>query len=531
MFYNYNQRHDFEYNECSGRGMCSITPKISSFQEVMFILTRAAVYYLLKLEKMSYDCADIKFDIVKGISNLIANTSYTDEQLLEQIICKYNDLIHLKREYLNLCKERNILCRDLNIPIKLSPDMVLSDVLNQGQKAIARKFNKVSKEQKSYTELLFVIVKSVSLSILKLSDYDVINSDAINLVIETINLFNQKKTDTLDIKKYMTELAKMDVELWQMRNKIQIETFGEISQTKVSLSTEPGKALLVSGSNLKDLYNLLNALKDEKLDIYSHGDLLIAHAFENFKKFKNFKGHYGTFNDNCVLDFATFPGSILLTKHATQNIEYLIRGRLYTTGDVPPKGVIPIVNNDFRVLVESANKSKGFSKGRKKDDVIIGFNLREISDKFAKLKEKIDSGEIKRIFIIGMANTSSEMSDYFNTLSKHVSKDTYVISFSYLGHYENILHINIANNFPMQLLVLEELFKHVPITYKDLTVFLTKCDANTLSSIIGLKDKGIKNIYLADCPPTVINPAIINSFMQLYDIKTISNPLDDLENM
>ena len=130
-----------------------------------------------------------------------------------------------------------------------------------------------------------------------------------------------------------------------------------------------------------------------------------------------------------------------------------------------------------------------------------------------------------------MANISDSQAQYFDLLMKKTKKNAYVISFSYNCDVDNFLYINIANNFPIQLAVLNMLFNKIPVTDSRYIFFLTKCDSNTLSSIISLKNMGAKNIYLSDCPPTVINPAIMNSFTQLYKINNMTNPTNDLKNI
>ena len=527
----YNRSNLFEYNECIGRGMCSIFPTISSFQEVMLIIFRTMSYYILKLEKIGENCDKIKIHVIDGISNLISTTGYSDEQLLSLIISNYNDLIKVRKMYSQMCKTKSITCKDIKLTLKLTPNMGLSDVLTLGHRFISSKNQKMSSTQKCYSELLFVAVKSVSLSLVKLLDYNLSDNEAIDNILDSLTLFNFSVFPVNKAKILISKLAESDLRLWKLREKAQRDTFGEISQTKVSFSTEPGKAILVSGSSLIDLKNILDYSKDEKIDIYTHGDLLIAHSFENFRHYKNLKGHFGTSSDNCVLDFATFPGAILLTKHATQNIEFLIRGRLFTTDDIAPKGVVSIADNDFLPVIKAANAAKGFSKGRKKDSVLVGFDYNELNKKIDLIASDLNSGKIRHIFVFGMSNFSMEESDYFNNFLKNMPKDCFALSFSYHCDCDNLLYINIANNFPLQLNVLDMLFAKIPVKSPKLTCFLTKCDSNTISVMVSLKQQGAKNIYLSNCPPTIINPAVMASFMKLYSIKPITNAQNDLNDI
>ena len=343
-------------------------------------------------------------------------------------------------------------------------------------------------------------------------------------VLNALNLFNSHRILSEKIKQSIDRLAKNDIELLEIINKSQIENFGEIEKSEVSLSTRPNKAIMVSGSNFDDLRNVLLALKDKDIDVYTNGNLLIAHAFPYFKKFDNLKGHFGSGTFNTILDFATFPGAILLTKNETQNIEYLYRGRLFTTDDITPKGVAKIENNDFSPLIESAIQAKGFAKGQQRNPVEIGYNENELE---LKMQEIINSNP-KKLFIIGHANLSINQTDYLKNFFKLMPADSYAISFSYNPDKDNVFALNLGNDYPLIYGALTKIFSYVPVNSDKLVFFLTKCDVNSLSNIINLKNNGAKNIFLPDCPPTVINPAVLRAFNKIFNIHTITTPEEDL---
>ena len=99
-------------------------------------------------------------------------------------------------------------------------------------------------------------------------------------------------------------------------------------------------------------------------------DMMLAHTFPKFSTYQHLRGQYGQGIENCLLDFATFPGPIILTKHSLHNIENFYRGRLFTTDYTSsPKGIIKIENNDFSDIIDSAKKSKGFKTGKQCETV------------------------------------------------------------------------------------------------------------------------------------------------------------------
>ena len=93
---------------------------------------------------------------------------------------------------------------------------------------------------------------------------------------------------------------------------------------------------------------------------------------------------------------------------------------------------------------------------------------------------------------------------------------------------KNVIALNLGNDYAILYNVLRIIFEKIPVNSDKLAFFLTKCDINSLSNIINLKNKGAKHIFLSDCPPLVINPAVLREFTSMFGVNHISNPKDDL---
>ena len=531
MFYNYYKDEGSEYNECNARGTCSIAPKISSLQEVLIIFLKQLSHYALKLNTFGQNISQISSNIVESLSTLISTTDYSDEQLLGLVSKQYAFLVKTKRQYLQACKERNTACEELKSGLDINPQMTLSSIIAQGEKLFLNKYNKMSASQRNMYEILLSVLKSVSSNLVILKDYSYECQDLEIAVLKGLDILNAGRFYMLKVKKQINDLAICDEIILQKIAKEEKKLYGNISETSVSHSTSAGKAILVSGGSLDELYKLLSDTENHTIDIYTHGDLLVAHIFENFKKFEQLKGHYGTCAENCILDFATFPGAILLTRNSSQNLEYLYRGRLFSTEIFKPKGVIQIVNNDFKPLINSALEAKGFAKGQKRDDELVGYNESELFKRLDEIARKFNNKEIERLIIVGISNYSKQQEMYFKSLFKHLPEKSYVISFSYAFDNRNILKIHLVNNLPLMYNILMELFKKIKINSSRISFFLTKCDVGSISKIISLKNKGAKNVYLFQCSPNVINPSVQSALEKTYGIKTTSSPEKDAEKL
>lgn len=527
MFYDFNNAEESSgYNVCNARGACSITPRITSLQEVILIFLKHLSFYTLKLKNFGVEVEKQTSTIIKGLASIISSADYTDEQMLDIIGMYYGLYIKTRDLYKAECQNLDMECEELKFGIKITPQMSLSGVISQGEKMFLEKYNNVSTTQRNMTEILLFVLKSLCINLLELKSYGESDESAEREVLKGLEILGSKRLHAQKLKEKIEKIVMCDNNILKKLSETQISNFGEIREVSVSKTTTKGKAILVSGSSLVDLRELLAQTQGKDIDIYTHGDLLIAHAFRVFEKNENLKGHYGDCSENCILDFATFPGAIILTRNSYQNIEYLYRGRLFTMDDLKPNGVVKLEGNDFSPLINSALNAKGFAKGRTYPDVKIGCNLPELAQKFDKLVEDISNGKIEKLLIIGHSNGGFSQSEYFSQLFKHLGRKTFVLSFSQSVKSEIGLTINLANNLPSIYSVLKELFSRIPITSDKLSIVIARCDVISIAHMISLKKKGAKKIFLSNCQPK-INPSITETLEKMYDIRLLSTAEKD----
>lgn len=528
MLYNFFSEN-FEYDECNAKGSCSVPPSISALQEVIIISLCQLAYYILKLRDFDKKPEPQEKLVIETLATIISTTDYSDEQLLNIVSNIYINIVKTKDDYKKLCEERSLPYKELKPIINLTPQMNLSQILALGEKAFLLKYKKISANQKNMRDLLLAIIKSAALNTSRLSHYKYYPQNAVNIILKGLNLLNTYSHSISTYKQQIKTLATEDVLLTEKIVNFQYENFGKLSSTEVSFSTSKGKAILVSGENFMDLKRLLSVVEGKDIDVYTHDDLLIAHSFEAFKKYKNLKGHFGTCNENCILDFATFPGAILLTANSGMNTEYLYRGRLFTTSKILPKGVSPLEENDFTPLIESCENSKGFAKGQIRLSELVGVDMDDLRKKFNEIKEKIESKQITQVVILGLSSSRREQQDYFVDFVKQIPENVYTISFSFYAKHPNFLHLNVGNNRGIVYDILKKFFEYVPA---DITsFFITRCDVNSISNMISLYEYGVKNIFINQCQSNVINPAVLACLDKVYGIKSAETVINDVKKL
>jgi hydroxylamine reductase len=151
------------------------------------------------------------------------------------------------------------------------------------------------------------------------------------------------------------------------------ETYGHPTPTKVPLGAKKGKAILVSGHDLKDLDELLKQTQDKGITVYTHGEMLPAHGYPKLKQYPHFYGHYGTAWQNQQKEFAAFPGAILMTTNCIQKPTETYKGNIFTSGPVGWPGATHIVGEDFSPVINKALALPGFAEDIEGKTVMVGF--------------------------------------------------------------------------------------------------------------------------------------------------------------
>lgn len=519
------------YDECVSKGICSISPDIAYIQELIKEYIRELSFYIFSLKQLGITNEKIRNNIIETVSGLILNLGYSEESLQKIISMLSANLLEAKNLYVSVCEKNGIKPGFLKSFLKIPKKIVYANSIRQGQNILNNLILKTNPEQKNLFELMYLVSKSISVHLLELRDFGIDIEDAYDTLLKLFNVRNTYKGSSEKIIEELYEGVKLDHELLMKLQKTREEKYGVISPAEVSVSTRPNKAILVSGGNLRELELLLEATKDRCIDIYTHGHMLMAHAFPKFKKYPHLAGHFGQGTETYLMDFAQFPGPILLTKNSFYKVESLYRSRIYTTDIIAPKGVGLIKDNNFEPLIQSAISSKGFIHKKDFSNIRINLDEKNILSKIENITEKMEKGQIKHFFTIGVSNHVKTQKDYFEKFLSLLNEDCFVMSFSYTNHKDNVLLIESDYGFPILYKSLEMIANKIPLTDLNPKILYTRCEVHTISNVIYMHSIGIKNIYFTDCPPQQLNPALIEFMGKKFGLKKYKNPESDFKEM
>jgi len=531
MQYDFHQINQHEHDECISRGICSISPVLASLQEVILLYLKNLAIYLLDLKEVGVKNAQIKEHIIEILSGLIMEVEYSPEQFRIVLATLYEDLSQAEKLYAKLCHVDEIETCSIQPVIKKFKKLEYADAIREGQRHSKIKSKKFTAEQQNVFEELFVMIKSVCTHLVELRGYDFDDEEIYYGILIMLKSMNDQEKSVQAQKELIWRFIELDHSLLLQLYEKEKEQHGEIIPTEVSFSIRPNKAILVEGNNFKELELVLKAALEKNIDVYTHGRLIMAHAFPKLKAYPNLVGHFGKGSDSALVDFAAFPGSIFMTKLALQRVERLYRSRIFAADVIVPKGVIIIKDNNFEPLVQAALSAKGFIHEQKKGSVKIGFCEKEVLSKITEVAEKMEKNEIKHFFLIGVSDGTHVQREYFEKFLKYLPGDSFALSFSYTNKSDNVLLVPSELGFAVLYKSLAILSRNTKISDLNLSVLYTRCEQHTISNLLKMELMGIKDIYFPTCSPNLMNPALVEYIRKNYDIKRYTNPKADLEKM
>lgn len=531
IMFNYYADENIGFNDCAIEGNCSIDPVMYSLMEILLYELKQITYYVVKMLELGYDNPALKSKIIRYLSIIIVGYEF-NRQEFEQLLREINrEKKEVERVFMEVCEKRNIDCQILHSHLKIENFDFIS-MINQGERQAVLRNKAMSTNVKNLTEIILQLIKSAAVRLVELENYKSDCNQETNAILKLFNSLNFSTFNEAKLTRKINDFAKANFDIHRKLHSAKEEYYGNIRPVEISTEIKKGPAILVTGQNLYDFERLLEATKNEDINIYTHDGMIVAHAYPKFAQYHNLVGHFQKSLDNFQMDFSLFKGAIVITQNAQHKFERLFRGRIFTTNPISGKGMRKIVNDDFSPVIQAAIDAKGFDDEVKSPPVLVGYDEQKIMEKVDKIIEKIKNGEIKHLFIVGLINHSLFAQDYFNELVANVPETSYVLSTAVSSDRENVFHIDSYFNTSLIYKILEKLKENIDLSKFPVSMFMTQCNLHTISHLFNLKLIGIRDIYLPECSANILTPNMINFLRDKFGFRQISdNAKKDLKKI
>jgi hydroxylamine reductase len=322
-------------------------------------------------------------------------------------------------------------------------------------------------------------------------------------------------------------------------------TYGHPVPTEVPLGAKAGKAILISGHDLRDLDLLLQQTEGKGINIYTHGEMLPCHAYPGLKKYSHFYGHFGSAWQNQAKEFPEFPGAILFTTNCIQRPADSYKDRVFTTGLVGWPDLVHIGNDkDFTPVIDRALELPGFPADTDKGSVLGGFARNTVLGVADKVIEAVKSKAIRHFFLVGGCDGAKPGRNYYTEFVEKVPQDCMIMTLACgkfrffdkklgdIGGIPRLLDVGQCNDSYSAIQIAIALAGAFECDVNDLplSLVLSWYEQKAVVILLTLFSLGIKDIRLGPSLPAFISPNVLNVLVENFECKPIAaTPEEDLK--
>ena len=314
--------------------------------------------------------------------------------------------------------------------------------------------------------------------------------------------------------------------------------YGHPVPTAVSLGVKKGKAILVSGHDLKDLDGLLEQTRGKGINIYTHGEMLPCHGYPALKKYDHLAGHYGTAWQNQAKEFAEFPGAILMTTNCIQRPQPVYRDNIFTTGLVGWPDVAHVSGGDFGPVIKRALELPGFTQDVNGKSVMTGFARNAVMGVAGAVVEAVKGKQIRHFFLVAGCDGAKPGRNYYTQFVEQVPADCIVLTLACgkfrffdkdlgtIGGIPRLLDMGQCNDAYSAIQIALALSKAfgVGVNELPLSMVLSWYEQKAAAILLTLLYLGIKDIRLGPSLPAFITPGVLDVLVKNFGIKPITTP-------
>ena len=318
--------------------------------------------------------------------------------------------------------------------------------------------------------------------------------------------------------------------------------YGHPVPTQVRVDPVKGKAIAVSGHDLKDLEELLKQTEGKGVNVYTHGEMLPCHGYPGLKKYGHLVGNYGGAWQDQKNEFDAFPGAILMTTNCIQMPKDSYQDRIFTSGLVAWPGVHHISDRDFAPVIEAALAAPGFVENGPGKTITVGFGRNAVLGVADKVIAAVKSGAIKHFFLVGGCDGAKPGRNYYTEFVEKTPKDTVVLTLACGKYRFNKLDLGNIGGIPRLLDVgqCNDAFSAIQIAVALAKAFDTDVNSLPLSLVLSWYEQkavcilltllylGIKNIRLGPSLPAFVTPPVLNVLVEKFNIAPIKTAKEDL---
>jgi hydroxylamine reductase len=530
-------------NGCHQWGACGKSPQVNAVQDLLVYCLRGLAPVVLKAKELGIDTREADRFSCESMFATMTNVNFDQKRFTKYI------------------KQAIALREDLKTKIQQKANITWSDISNYEPDYDE---SLVEQGQQHNLELIGQSGANIDIFSLKLTALYGVKGAAsytfhayeLGQEDEEVYQFVQQVLASIDSQDFSLEdwvnlnleIGKINLRAMELIDAGHTRTYGHPVPTPVPLNHIPGKAILVSGHDIKQLEGILKQTVDKEIAVYTHGELLPAHGYPKLKeKYPHLYGHFGTAWQNQTKDFAKFPGAIVVTTNCLMPPHEHYEAKLFTLGPVGYAGLNYLPNQangsiDFTPVIQTVQKLPGFTEESEYRQVTTEFARNAVLGVADKVIDAVKQGKIRHFFLVGGCDGAKPDRNYYAEFVDKVPDDCVVLTLACdkfrffdkeMGNIEGIprlLDVGQCNDAysAIQIAVALANAFEVGVNEIPLSMIISWYEQKAVAILLTLLYLGIKDIRLGPTLPAFLSPNVLKLLADTYNLKPITTPDADL---
>ena len=529
---------------CDAFGVCGKDPKTAALQDLLLYLTKGVSMYAHRAVVLGAQDAAVDKFVIESLFTTITNVNF-DPARLEGIIREGVAVRNTaKALYDGAALKAGATPEKLTGPAVWQPAADLDGLVAQGEELV------LSKDLAARGADLVGLENLILFGLKGMAAY-ADHARVLGIVDQKVNAFFHEALDFLTqpdlgvdaLLGMALRCGEVNIRVMEILDEANTGTYGHPVPTPVRINAVKGKAILVSGHDLKDLEELLKQTEGTGINIYTHGEMLPTHGYPGLKKYSHFVGNYGGAWQDQQKEFAAFPGAILMTTNCIQKPAETYKSRIFTCGLVAWPGVVHITDRNFKPVIDAALAAPGFAETEPEKTILVGFGRNAVLGAAGKVIELVQAGKIRHFFLIGGCDGAKSGRNYYTDLATQVPKDCVILTLACGKYRFNKLEFGDIEGIPRLLdigqcndaysavkiaLALADAFK-TDVNGLPLSLVLSWYEQKAVCILLSLLFLGVRNIRIGPSAPAFLTPAVFQVLHDKLNLMPITTPEQDLK--
>lgn len=524
---------------CTQIGVCGKKPEVAAMQDLLIYVTKGLSAVTTQLRKEDKEITPaINHLVTTNLFTTITNANFDREAIIARIVATLKE----KASFLSQVTDKSALPDaatwtsedESEFPMKAATVGVLSTK---------------DEDIRSLRELVTYGVKGLSAYTRHANALLADDADIDTFIQSALAKTLDNSLTVNELIALVMETGKYGVQGMALLDKANTSAYGNPEITKVNIGAGRNPGILVSGHDLRDLEMLLKQTEGTGVDVYTHSEMLPAHYYPAFKKYKHFIGNYGNAWWKQKEEFASFNGPILMTTNCIvppkEKDGYI--DRLYTTGAAGYPGCKHIdgaigEEKDFSPIIEQAKRCAPPTE-IEHGEIVGGFAHNQVLSLADDIIKAVKSGAIKKFVVMAGCDGRHKLRNYYTDFAKALPQDTIILTAGCAKYKYNKLNLGDINGIPRILdagqcndsyslaviaMKLQEIFGYKDINELPIIYNIAWYEQKAVIVLLALLYLGIKNIHLGPTLPAFLSPNVVNVLIKNFGIAGINTVEDDI---